>query len=55
VLISAYPETDLRDLIDASPVVGFLPKSQLSGHAIRQLVGDGEDRSDGDVIGGREA
>jgi DNA-binding NarL/FixJ family response regulator len=41
VLISAYPETDLRELIDASPVVGFLPKSQLSGHAIRQLLGDG--------------
>jgi len=54
VLISAYPETDLRDLIDASPVVGFLPKSQLSGHAIRQLLGDGEDASDGDVMRGRE-
>jgi DNA-binding NarL/FixJ family response regulator len=46
VLISAYPETDLRELIDASPVVGFLPKWQLSGHAIRQLLGDGEDGSD---------
>jgi hypothetical protein len=34
--------------------IGFLPKSQLSGHAIRQLL-DGEDGSDGDVMGGREA
>jgi hypothetical protein len=43
VLVSAYSETDLRELIDASPVVGFLPKSQLSGDAIRQLLGDSED------------
>jgi hypothetical protein len=55
VLISVYSETDLRELLDASPVVGFLSKSQLSGHAIRQRLGDGEDRSDGDVMGGREA
>jgi DNA-binding NarL/FixJ family response regulator len=55
VLISAYPEADLRELIDASPVVGFLPKSQLSGDAIRQLLGDGEDGSAGDAIGGPEA
>jgi hypothetical protein len=55
VLISAYPETDLRELIDASPVDGFLPKSQLSGQAIRQLLGEGEEEgSDDDVNGGRE-
>jgi CheY-like chemotaxis protein len=42
VLISAYPETDLRDLIDASPAVGFLPKSRLSSDAIRRLLADGE-------------
>lgn len=53
VLISAYPETDLRELIDASPVVGFLPKSRLSGQAIRQLLGEGEKGSDGDVGGVR--
>jgi CheY-like chemotaxis protein len=41
VLISAYPEADLRDLIEASPAVGFLPKSRLSTDAIRQLLADG--------------
>jgi DNA-binding NarL/FixJ family response regulator len=55
VLISAYPETDLRELIDASPVNGFLPKSQLPGRAIRQLLGEGEEEgSDDEVNGGRE-
>jgi CheY-like chemotaxis protein len=39
ILISAYPETDLADLIDASPAMGFLPKSGLSGMAIFELVG----------------
>ena len=42
VLISAYPEADLRELIDASPAVGFLPKSHLSSHAIRRLLGEGD-------------
>jgi DNA-binding NarL/FixJ family response regulator len=45
VLISAYPETDLRDLIDASPAVGFLSKSRLSARAIRDLL---------DEVGGAE-
>jgi DNA-binding NarL/FixJ family response regulator len=45
VLISAYSEADLRELIDASPAVGFLPKPQLSSGAIRELLGEG----DGDV------
>ena len=40
VLISAYPESDLRDIIDASPAIAFLPKSQLSSDAIRQLLGE---------------
>jgi DNA-binding NarL/FixJ family response regulator len=39
ILISAYPEQDLLDLIEASPVLGFLPKSALSGKAIFELVG----------------
>jgi two-component system, NarL family, nitrate/nitrite response regulator NarL len=42
VMISAYPEADLRDLVDASPAVGLVPKSQLSGRAIRQVIGEGE-------------
>jgi CheY-like chemotaxis protein len=39
ILISAYPEQDLADLIDASPALGFLAKSALSGKAIVELVG----------------
>jgi DNA-binding NarL/FixJ family response regulator len=38
VLISAYGEHDLADLIAASPALGFLSKAQLSGEAIRGLV-----------------
>ncbi len=38
VLISTYAEQDLRDLIEASPAVGFLSKSDLSGRAIEQLL-----------------
>jgi len=39
ILISAYPEQDLVDLVEASPALGFLPKSALSGRAIAELVG----------------
>ena len=38
ILISAYPETDFADLIDASPAMGFLPKSELSRSKILELV-----------------
>ncbi|MGB8995921.1 MAG: response regulator transcription factor [Pseudonocardiaceae bacterium] len=44
ILISTHAEQDYTDLIAASPVVGFLPKSALSGDAIRGLIasrGDG--------------
>ena len=34
ILISAYAEKDLRELLDDSPAVGFLPKSILSRAAI---------------------
>jgi DNA-binding NarL/FixJ family response regulator len=37
VLISAYPESELTDLIAASPAIGFLSKSDLSARAIRNL------------------
>lgn len=40
ILISAYAEKDLRELLDASPAVGFLPKSVLSRSAIDGLLGD---------------
>jgi DNA-binding NarL/FixJ family response regulator len=38
ILISAFPEQDLRDLIQASPAIGFVPKSQLSANAITDLL-----------------
>ena len=50
VLISAQSEDELRELIDATPAVAFLPKSQLSSRAIRQLLGEHErGAGDGDV------
>jgi DNA-binding NarL/FixJ family response regulator len=44
ILISTHAEQDYTDLIATSPVVGFLPKSELSADAIRALItnhGDG--------------
>lgn len=38
ILISTHEEADYADLIAASPAVGFLSKSQLSGMAIRRLL-----------------
>jgi DNA-binding NarL/FixJ family response regulator len=38
VLISAYPESDLADLIAASPAVGFVSKSELSADAVWSLL-----------------
>jgi DNA-binding NarL/FixJ family response regulator len=40
VLISAYPESDLADLIAASPVVGFVSKAELSARAVSNLLGN---------------
>jgi DNA-binding NarL/FixJ family response regulator len=39
VLISAYPESDLADLIVASPAVGFVSKSELSASAVSRFLG----------------
>ena len=44
ILISAYAEKDLRELLDDSPAVGFLPKSVLSCAAIDGLLRGGEER-----------
>jgi DNA-binding NarL/FixJ family response regulator len=38
ILISAYAEKDLRELLDDSPAVGFLPKSVVSRAAIHDLL-----------------
>jgi DNA-binding NarL/FixJ family response regulator len=40
ILISAYAEKDLRELLDESPAVGFLAKSFVSRAAIDDLLGD---------------
>jgi DNA-binding NarL/FixJ family response regulator len=39
ILISTHSEQDYADLIAASPAIGFLAKSALSGDAIRHLLG----------------
>lgn len=44
VLISAYSEMDYADLIAASPAVGFLSKSELSGRAVRDALDGGRRR-----------
>ena len=38
VLISTYAEKDFADLIAASPAVGFVSKSDLSGQAIADVL-----------------
>jgi CheY-like chemotaxis protein len=43
ILMSAYPEEEFAELIDESPAVAFIPKSQLSGAAITEII----DRLDG--------
>jgi DNA-binding NarL/FixJ family response regulator len=53
ILVSTHAEQDYADLIDASPAVGFLPKTALSAGAIHDLL-----TRHGDSVGeppGREA
>jgi DNA-binding NarL/FixJ family response regulator len=38
ILISTHAESDFADLIEEAPVAGFVPKSELSGAAIRRLL-----------------
>jgi DNA-binding NarL/FixJ family response regulator len=40
VLISAYPEAELADLIAASPAAGFVSKAHLSARAVAELLED---------------
>ena len=44
ILISAYSEKDLRELLDDSPAVGFLEKSVLSRAAIDGLLREREEQ-----------
>ncbi len=39
ILISTHDEEEFLEAIEGSPAVGFIPKSEISGDAIRQLVG----------------
>ncbi|WP_159766707.1 response regulator [Streptomyces sp. HM190] len=41
VLTSAHPLEDVRELVEAAPVRGFLHKAGLSGQALRDLLGSG--------------
>ena len=38
VLISSRAREDLREQVEASPVRGFIPKSELSGAALEALI-----------------
>jgi CheY-like chemotaxis protein len=39
ILVSVYSAEDFGDMITATPAVSFLPKSALSGQAIRGIIG----------------
>jgi CheY-like chemotaxis protein len=43
ILISAHAEADFTDLIQASPALGFIAKTKLSGRAVHDLL-DGDAR-----------
>jgi DNA-binding NarL/FixJ family response regulator len=43
VLISTYAESELTELIAASPAVGFVAKSEFSASIILSLLGDESD------------
>ena len=43
ILVSSRGEQDYAELIAESPAVGFLPKTALSAHAIRELLARGSD------------
>jgi DNA-binding NarL/FixJ family response regulator len=38
ILVSTHAEVDLAQLIDASPALGFIPKTRLSAQAIRDAL-----------------
>jgi DNA-binding NarL/FixJ family response regulator len=41
IMISTHSEEDYAELVAASPALGFLPKTALSGAAIRATLGGG--------------
>jgi len=38
IMISTRSEADLAELLDDAPILGFVPKSQLSAGAVQRLV-----------------
>jgi DNA-binding NarL/FixJ family response regulator len=44
ILISTHAEGDFADLIDASPAIGFVPKSELSANAIYGILNESPGR-----------
>ena len=38
IMISTHAEADYTDLLAESPVIGFLPKAEISGQAIRRIL-----------------
>lgn len=47
ILISTHSETDFADLIADSPARGFLPKPELSAHAIQRIMAGPDGRAAG--------
>jgi DNA-binding NarL/FixJ family response regulator len=45
ILISTHDEADFAHLIEASPAVGFLPKSELSAMSIRRILAAAHDEA----------
>jgi DNA-binding NarL/FixJ family response regulator len=43
ILISTHDEREYADLIEASPAVGFLSKTELSSASIRRMLADAEE------------
>jgi CheY-like chemotaxis protein len=52
ILISTHAEEDYADLIEASPVVGFLSKASLSGAAVPELLDPRRGQAAGDAVNG---
>jgi DNA-binding NarL/FixJ family response regulator len=53
IMISAYSPCDVAELVAASPAAGFLPKSDLSSAAIRQIVSSSRGAAAGGHLAGR--
>lgn len=55
ILISTHAEDEFADLIETSPAIGFVPKSELSAAAIYALVEAGPEQTAQDQASGRRS